>query len=187
MQRYDSDERSFQAQYLLAEAYRKSANWPKKLLEQNLLSTEEKRSQRSQQKVELLQRALSVFSALRKKINGRPDATELEPKLQSILRNSYFGEADILFELKDYEGALAAYRNTANRYRFEPESLEAMMRVSQCYEKLDKKRDAKQTVLQAQQILKSIPSEKDDRFPEVTSYSRKQWDQHLNWLVKNSP
>ncbi len=33
-------------------------------------------------------------------------------------------------------------------------------------EKLDKKRDAKQTVLQAQQILKSIPSEKDDRFPE---------------------
>ncbi len=59
VQRYDSDERSFQAQYLLAEAYRKSANWPKKLLEQNLLSTEEKRSQRSQQKVELLQRALT--------------------------------------------------------------------------------------------------------------------------------
>ncbi len=29
VQRYDSDERSFQAQYLLAEAYRKSANWPK--------------------------------------------------------------------------------------------------------------------------------------------------------------
>lgn len=185
LQRFGNDERSFQTQYMLAEAYRRSAKLPQTILNENLATTDEKRQQRVGQHRDLLLASQQAFSQLRKRINARNDALELNPAIQAMLRNCYFGEADILFELKDYSEALVAYRNTANRYRFEPEALEALLRVSSCHEKLGNTREAKQALIQAQQILKGIPSDRDSRFREVTPFDRKQWDQHLNWLASS--
>ena len=84
-----------------------------------------------------------------------------------------------MFELGDYAQALTAYRNVANRYLNDPEALEAMMQIRECYLRMGDEKEANQTLQRARQTLKRIPVSKDPEFTRVTRFDRQQWERVL--------
>lgn len=181
--RYGDDPRSYQLEYSIAQAYRLASALPNRLLKDDLIEAESKRKRHVRQRTELLTSAKDHYIALRKKMQQQLDPLLLDESKQNMLRNCFFGEADILFELGDYVAALDAYSAAATQYMNEPEVLEALAQKSRCHELLGNKKEARQVLLQAQQILKRIPEEKNPRFAIVTRFDRAQWVKQLEWMT----
>ncbi len=177
--RFGDDPRGLQTRYLVAQAYRFASQLPDTELKMNRVVVEDKRRQKVQQRRELLVSAKNAYGEIRKQINASDDALELDESKQSLLRNAYFGEADLMFELGDYAQALTAYRNVANRYLNDPEALEAMMQIRECFLRLGDEKEANQTLQRAKQTLKRIPASKDLEFTKVTRFDRQQWERVL--------
>ncbi len=129
----------------------------------------------------LLEQALDGFRSLHQAISGREESLSSEKNLP-ILRNSYFGEADTLFELGRWEDAIQAYRNAASRFLNRPESLEALAQMAVCHRKVGREFEAKKTLAQAEQVLRRIPPEYDSQFVATTRASRQEWQDLLGWL-----
>ena len=187
LKRFSDDPRLYQLQYNVAQAYRLAAELPKRLLDDELAQVDSKRKQNVQKRRELLTGAIRNYVELRNRIQDTIDPTTIDVTRKNMLRNCYFAEADILFELGDYPAALNAYNAAATQYMNEPEVMEALLQKSRCHELMGNLREAKQVILQSQQILKRISDEKTSRFPEVTRYDRQQWEKHLEWLLKVQP
>jgi tetratricopeptide (TPR) repeat protein len=183
LMRFSDDPRSLRLQYNIAQAYRLAAALPKRLLDEELVEVETKRKRNVQQRRELLTSAMQHYISLRNKIQQQMDPLAVDPAKQNMLRNCFFGEADILFELGDYPAALNAYNAAATQYMNEPEVMESLLQKSRCHELMGNKKEARQVLLQAQQILKRIPVEKDAKFSQVTRYDREQWGKHLDWML----
>ena len=109
----------------------------------------------------------------------------LEPSQQHLLRNSYFAEADLMFQAKNFDGALVAYRNIANRLVNEPESLEALVQVAECLRALGRNEESAGVVAQAREILQQIPAQREPLFLSSTRFSRDGWTKHLDWMSRN--
>ena len=136
------------------------------------------------QKRELLVQARNAYSKLRQEITSATDSS-VDPISENLLRNSYFGEADLLYEEGSFEDAIYAYHEAANRFISEPESLEAMIQVSNSQNKLGKFSESQRTLEMAKDILSRIPTDKDARFKTKTSRDRAGWEQYIDWLLKD--
>ncbi len=180
--RYGEDPRSASTLYSMGNAFSQAATYPKEMLVlMPQLSDSEKRALHQQQRI-LLDSALNSYVKLRENLIRSQEQAELSPTSLSLLRNGFFGEADTLFELKRYEEAIQAYRNVGNRFMNQPESLEALVQISQCYRQLGQPEQAKRILTQAEQVLGRIPAEQDPRFAQVTRSTRDQWPGLLGWL-----
>lgn len=180
--RWKDDPRFFDTRYLIGKSNRLAAEYPDRLLNSNQVTIDTVRRQLLQQRRDLLEGALKDFQSLHIDLNAMHEAGAISDQHKSILRNSYFGEADALFALGRYEEAILAYRNVGNRFLNQPESLEAFVQIAQCQRKLGQTEQAKRTLVQAEQVLRRIPPEYDTQFPLVTRSSRADWQKLIGWM-----
>ena len=184
LRRFENDPRRLQMLYTIAKAYQMASSWPDLLLRENRIANEDALATWTAQKKELLNQARNAYSKLRQEITSATDSS-VNPISENLLRNSYFGEADLLYEEGSFEEAIYAYQEAANRFISEPESLEAMIQVSNSQNKLGKFSESRRTLEMAKDILSRIPTEKDSRFKSETSRDRAGWEQYIDWLLKD--
>lgn len=180
--RWKDDPRFIETRYLIGKSNQLAAEYPDRLLNSNQVKIDTVRRQLLQQRRDLLEGALNDFQSLHTDLNAMQEVGEISERHKSILRNSYFGEADALFELGRYDDAILAYRNVGNRFLNQPESLEAFVQIAQCQRKLGQTEQAKRTLSQAEQVLRRIPAEYDSQFAIVTRSSRDDWQKLIGWM-----
>lgn len=180
--RYDRDKRSLEARYAIGRAYRSAAMFPKQMLESGQVTIDAVRRKLLLERRQLLESSLAGYRDLRQALGEAQDLMDAPENSQALLRNCFFGEADVLFELGQYEEAINAYRNVGNRFMNEPEALEALVQIAECFRELGQPDQAKRTLAQAEQLLSRIPPEADPRFTIVTRADRAKWQQLLAWL-----
>ncbi len=182
-ERYELDPRALEARYAMGRAYRAAANFPKQMIDSGQVTIDAVRRKLLVERKQLLEQSLASYRELRRALD-ETQGTAAEIQDQTILRNCFFGEADVLFELEQYEEAIDAYRNVGNRFMNEPESLEAFVQISECFKAMGQSDQARRILGQAEQLLARIPPEADPRFTQVTRAARPQWQQLLAWLKK---
>ena len=179
---------TFEHRYLLAEANRRSAAWPRQ--KSQIAKVPDDSKALKEEAIEFYKKAHDVYSDLVIDLASRKkELGEIESK---ILRNAYFARGDMLYELaelevepqdkdKKYEDALQVYESAASEYQGKPESLEAFVRMASCYRKLKKPAEARIRVERAKILLDRIPKEAD--FQKTTRYSRDEWLAYLDVLI----
>jgi tetratricopeptide (TPR) repeat protein len=177
VQRYPTDPNTIEARYCVAEAYRHSAKWPRKRL--GTVTIETTRITLNRQVQEELLAAVDQYGSLISDLSGGQEANR-GPAESAVLRNSYFGRADALFDLSRYEEAAQAYSAATNRYQHEPEALEAYVQIASCYRRLNRLAEARGTLEQARVVLQRIRPDAD--FQRTTRLDRQEWADLLNWL-----
>ncbi len=184
-ERYSTDARRFDTLYSVGQAYQMASQWPRVVVEENLLPTEDLIRAKQVERRSLLDSARKTFKEIRDGMSNAVEWSALEPSQQRLLRNSYFAEADLMFQAKNYDGALTAYRNIANRLVNEPESLEALVQIAECLRSLGRNEESAGVVAQAQEILQQIPAQRESLFTSSTRFSRDGWTKHLDWMSRN--
>lgn len=185
LRRFESDPRRSRMMYTTAKAYQMAATWPELLLRENRLANEDTMTKWKSQRRELLTKSRSMFRKLRQEIVSQPSdiaGSETSRNSENFLRNSFFGEADLLFEAGEYDEALVSYRDAANRFINEPESIEAMIQIANCQKRMGKPADSRRTLEMTKDILNRISTEKDDKFKAVTSHDREGWQRYITWM-----
>jgi hypothetical protein len=183
LRRFQSDHRRFQLLYQMAKAYQLAAYWPEILLKESRTANEDSTLTLKNQRKELLVKSRTTFRKLRQELLSESNVRVSSLNSNDLLRNSYFGEADIYFYEDDFEDARIAYEEASSRFMNEPESLEARKQIALCYRKLGKIQDCRRTLEMARDLLQRIPKEKDNRFKMVTPYDRAGWDAYLNNMI----
>jgi len=183
LRRFKDDPRRYQLLYMTAKAYRMASYWPDMLLKENRVISEEAIAQWKNQRKELLIRSRDTFAQLRKEMSSIGDDGMRDPNAKEMLRNSYFGEADLYFHEGNYNAALEAYRDVANRFINEPESLEAFLQIARCQEAMGQINEMRRTLEMARDVLGRIPIENDEKFLANTRQSRKNWEDQIRWML----
>jgi TolA-binding protein len=168
------------ARYLLAESHRQSAKFPRKTL-----SVEQTRARRTtllQEMRKQLQAAAESHRQLRDMLNAKQEHHELSSVESAVLRNAHFACGDALFDLNEYDQAIEAYSAAIDRYQTEPESLEALLQIANCYRRLNVPSEARGTLMQAQAALTRMREDAD--FKKATRYDRDGWAQLIGWLCQ---
>ncbi len=182
--RYPQDPRHLDALYLIAKSHHLAAETPQQLLAASPQLVEPAKRKLLHQRRQLLEQALADYRKLHQTIIQEQDSLTLSADTNVLVRNCYFGEADTLFELGRWDEAIAAYQNVASRFLNKPESLEALLQMSECYRKLGQKDVAKRVLTQAEQMLGRIPQEYDPEFIRLTRTTRSGWSDLLGSLSK---
>lgn len=185
LRRFENDPRRLQSLYTLANAYKMAASFPELLLIENKNANEDTLAKWRAQRKDLLNHSKNAYSKIVQHVTTDADVSMSNANSENLLRNSYFGVADLLYEAGDYEEAISAYQEAAMRFISEPESLEAMTRISNAQKKLGRFDESRRTLEMAKDFLSRIPPEKDARFTAVTSHDRKGWEQYIRWLLKD--
>ena len=178
VERYPSAPQTMEARYFLADAHRQAARWPRKRLEGTAIETTRGTLTREMQAE--LTAALKEYTLLIEKLSADPEGAGGSDLARSILRNSYFAKADVLFDQGKLEDALTAYSAATSRYQHEPEALEAYVQIAACYRRLGRTAEARGTLEQARVVLARMKS--DANFTKTTPYSRDEWTRLLTWL-----
>jgi tetratricopeptide (TPR) repeat protein len=184
LKRYPDDKRRFETLYSIGKAYQMAAQYPEYLIKDGRPSSADVKRQRLAQYRNLVKNARSTFEQIRMGMNDIELGLIPSSSLRSLLRNSYFAEADLTFQLQDFETALTLYRSVANRFLGEPESLEALTQAAECLKKLGRNEEGIRVIAQAQEILSQIPASQDAKFVSVTRFSRQQWSDLLTRMEK---
>ena len=178
--------------YLLAEANRRSATWPRQRSQR--VSFPDDKKGLIEDAIEFYQKAHVQFDALVDDLSKLADDKELTEIESNILRNAYFARGDTLYELAElevdpqkknnkYDEAVEAYRSAAFKYQRQPESLEAFFRTASCYRKMNLPSRARTALGQAKRFIDNqIPMDAD--YKNTTRYSRDEWLAYLDVLDK---
>ena len=174
--RYPHDARTPGARMLAAEAHRLLVQTPRERLETTTVQ-DTRLTLIGRMRRELLAAAEQLRLAaegLERAIDAGDDAASVN------LRNAYFTQGVVLFELEDYEEAIHAFETAASRFPERPEALSAFVQLAACYNRLGKPMEAAGVLEQAKAVLERLPDEVD--FSRTVNFSRGQWLDHLNWL-----
>jgi len=175
--RYPTAPQTIEARYRIAEAHRHSAKLPRKRLDNVTIETS--KAALNRQKHDQLRAAIAGYNILITRLSEQQDAPHW-PTEAAILRNCYFGRADALFDLADYDNAILAYSAATNRYQHDPESLEAYVQIASCHRRMGRLSEARGTLEQARVVLQRIRPDAD--FARTTRLARQDWTQLLDWL-----
>ena len=185
LRRFEKDPRRLQMLYTMASSYKMASSWPDLLLRENRNANEDTLAKWRVQRKELLNQSKEAYSKIVQEITSAPDLTQTKEWTENLLRNSFFGVADLLYGEGDFEEAIVAYREAATRFISEPEALEAMIQVANAQKKLGKLSDSRKTLEMAKDVLSRIPAEKNARFKAVTSHDRTGWEKYIDWHLKD--
>jgi len=180
VRRYPLAPQGLRARHLMAESHRYAARYPRKRLP--LVSIATTRVELTRQLQEDLQIAVNVYDSLLKELAFATQDSSGQGFAAAILRNSYFGKADALFDLDRFEEAIVAYSSATSKYHDEPVAIEAFAQIARCYRELGRTAEARGTLEQAKVVLKRIPDDVD--FAATTRYDREQWVRFLDWMTK---
>jgi tetratricopeptide (TPR) repeat protein len=178
VQREPEAEQAIDARYMLALAHAHSAKLPRKQLTGVHIETTRVALRRELQQE--LSAAIVEFDILKDLLIAKQEQGDLTSVHNRVLRNCYFGKADALFELEQFEEAIQAYSSATNRYQQEPESLEAFVQIAICQRKLNRLADSRRTLDQAKLVLGRMPT--SATFEKTTRYNRQEWADLLGWL-----
>ena len=155
------DPRYNQTRYLLARSYQLAAEFPQQATTLNPSLSDVAKRQLRQQRTAVLENAVTEYGQLHRSITAQRESVALGSLDFSLLRNACFGEADMLKALGRHEEAAGAYLTAASHFSNQPEALEALVQVAECYRKLGRDAEAKKVVRQAELVLQRIPNELD--------------------------
>lgn len=181
VRRYPDDPQIHEYRYLLAEAHRAAAKWPKK--KAATVSVAASRLRLEEQARDHARQAIVTIGELLVDLERVQDQRPLDDVERNLLRNCYFAQADLFFDLERYPEAIDAYSSAANRYNDRPESLEAFVRMSICFRRTGRLDDARGVLEQAKLFLaERIPADAD--YSGTTRHSREDWAGFLDLLTR---
>ena len=182
--RTESQGPSLHVHYLLGQAYRRAAQWPR--LQAELTTINSKNAEWKRNRNDLLLNAYNEFQLVCDHFSSFEDRGELDEFQKQLLLNSYFGRALAQFHMGQYDQALKSYRALATRYIKQPDALEAFVQMANCYRRLNQHDEARNVISQAKLALTDrIP--RDAKFIETTRYSRDEWTSLLDLLEQLQP
>lgn len=180
VERYPDDTRMGQLLFLMADSYRKSAG----LLDGRLVSATASTSEGptldvneiNAARVERLRKARALYDRAIAHFRDRPPVADPE---RMYFRLSHFYRADCLYDLGEYEQAIALYDTAAFKFQDDPSALAAYVQIVNAYCALGKVEEAKTANERAKWLLRRIPSEAftDGSFTMPRQY----WEQWLKW------
>lgn len=182
VRRYPDEPRHYYTRYQMARAYQLAAQLPQQTIQSGQSLSDSSRRMLAQQKNQLLERSAAEYGSLYQSILSQSASTQSNSLEPSILRNAYFGQADVLSELGRYQEAIDAYRSAAAYYSNRPEALEALAQIADCYRKMGREEDAQKTIRQAELVLQRIPADRDPTFVTTTRGDRAHWEKTLGRL-----
>ena len=148
---YPQDPRMARFRFLLAEAYRRSAQLIREDAVARANATATAEAERR------LTEALRNYRRV-KRMLAPLDESSLASLEVTYLRTSYLYIGDCLFDLGRLLPAVEAYREVAWRYENEPAAISATMQVVHCYERLGQREEARAALARLQWLLKKIPA-----------------------------
>ncbi len=182
IRRYPEDQRRFQCLYRIAESYRTAAEFSKLKLNSVLNSPIDLRETYREERDHHFESSREAYARLREMLTDDTEGIASNEYMRRLLRNSYMGEADLLYEMQDYEKALGVYRSAANRFVSQPISLEALTRAAQCLQQMGRIPEANRAVIQAYDLIARIDDSDPEAFAETTRGSKEDWLAYLDWL-----
>lgn len=180
MKRYPNDPRMGQVLFLMADAYRRSANalgrtvvtLPGKSAAkgaEDMTEAEVARQERLARGLELFERVIGYY-------RDRPMTRDIE---RSQLRLAHFYRADCAFDLGDYERAIKLYDHAAFRYQDDASALAAYVQIVNANVALGRQEEARSANERAKWLLRRMPpgAFSDGSF----AMSRENWERWLEW------
>jgi len=175
IQRYPDAFQAPVASYLLADCYRRIAQGHRDRLLQH--DAGQQRPVQPGEIQAMFGKALQIYQQTQEALLRREEAGDLTPLESSILRNTYFAAAGLLYAMGRYEEAINAYQSITSKYQNRPEVLQAYLQLSECYRQLNRPAEAHSALEQAKIVLKRLKP--DLPFVETTSYTAQQWSDLL--------
>lgn len=182
VQRFPSDPQIDRTRYQLARSFQSAAQFPEQSARHDPTLNESNRGQLLEQRKRLLEDAATHYRELHQTIEEKRDRNGPGALEDTLLRQAYFGEADVLMQLGRYDDAIATYRMAATTYAQQPEALEAWVQIAQCHRNMGREEDAQKAIHQAELALERIPAEQDSTFVSVTRGDRAHWHRLLGRL-----
>ncbi|GEM_PF-7081096 len=181
--RYPQAPETLRARYQLAQAYYQNARKQRAVIDGLRLASGRETAAR---KVTLqLQTARDHFIQVLSQLHRRRSTKYPDPEEELIYLNSLFALAQIQRDLGHPEDAIATYLELTRVFGSWPAVLEAYVQLADVYQDLQRYREAKAAVAQAQRALKQLPAQAP--FREQTTRSRQQWNDYLRWLLQSIP
>lgn len=179
VQRYPDVPQVTQARYHWAEALRRIAKLPRrKLRDANI---EAIRLGLIKEIQDAVKESLAVYEQLQNDLNHKAERRTLSHLEGIVLRNCYFIQGDLYYEVGQYDEAIVAYKAASNRYQNLPEALHAYFQIAACHRRMNRPADARGTLEQAKVILDRIDAD-DKAFLAATSLTRAEWRKLLEWM-----
>ncbi|HEX8340852.1 MAG TPA: tetratricopeptide repeat protein [Tepidisphaeraceae bacterium] len=176
--RYPTDDRVGRLTFLMADGYRKSAQ---SLGAQFVVASAEKKPGVDLEELRIahhgrLTKAKALYDRVVERYRESPPARDPD-KLYHRL--SYFYRADCVYDLGDYQQAIALYDNAAFRFQDDPSALAAYVQIVNAWCRLGKTAEAKVANERAKWLLRRMPA---DAFANGTfSMPKDYWEQWLKW------
>ena len=189
LNRYGDDPRAEQAGFLLAEAYRQSAEAIRRDLGQavNAVRREQLETWRRQR----LERANALYGRSISAVEARPKSTHT-PLEATRLALSHFYRADCAFDLGQYARAIELYEEATLKYEDDPSALAGYVQMVRCHHRLGNSADARQAIRRGRILVKKIADEAFARERQRTggaesaAWDRAEWQAYFDWLADSS-
>jgi len=178
--RYPRNPQTTEARFLVAMALQNIATVAREKL--NEAEVENVRNEHRRRMYSLLRRSLTELRTLQTHLLKGEEADQLEKQGRKLLRDCYYEIAHTYYALDEFDKAIVAYTNAANRYSKDAQVLLAYLQMANCNERLGDSDEAVSLVIQAEVILKQLPEESFN--PELTSMTKQEWAQWLQWAKK---
>lgn len=178
VQRYPVDPRIASAKFLVADAYRQSAQAIKEELLDPRFAGEAKRLVAERER--RLHEAAARFREVIQRYEVRDSAT-LSPLDQVYFQDAVLGEAASLFDLGRYAEALSLYERAAWTYKDQPAALGAYVQIINCYVILGRDAEARTALRRAQYLTEAITEESFE--PAGDLETRADWKRYFDWVA----
>lgn len=181
VERYPNAPQAVPSRYLVAEAYRALAAYPRKRL--NASSIQTARDEYAKELRGLLAAAMNDYVLVQESLANRREDQPLTTVEYSLLRNCYFAQAATLYELDRFQEAIGVYTTMINRYQSEPQVLDAYFQLATCQRKVGQLEEAQATLDQAKLALERLQRESSN-FVSTTNHDAAEWQRILDWMGK---
>ncbi len=181
IERYPNAQQAVPSRYLVAEAYRALAAYPRKRLNASTIQTA--RDEYAKELRGLLAAAMNDYVLVQESLANRREDQPLTTVEYSLLRNCYFAQAATLYELDRFQEAIGVYTTMINRYQSEPQVLDAYFQLATCQRKVGQLEEAQATLDQAKLALERLQREQSN-FVSTTNHDAAEWQRILDWMGK---
>ncbi len=181
VERYPNATQAVPSRYVVAEAYRALAAYPRKRLNASTIQTA--RDEYAKELRGLLTAAMNDYVLVQESLANRREDQPLTKVEYSLLRNCYFAQATTLYELDRFQEAIGVYTTMVNRYQSEPQVLDAYFQLATCQRKVGQLEEAQATLEQARLALERLQRESSN-FVSTTNHDAGEWQRILDWMGK---
>jgi tetratricopeptide (TPR) repeat protein len=175
---YPKDSARQRAQFMLANAHRRSAL----VLREGSGTASGTPAERALESDARLANAAELYERLLEDLQNEPAADE---SAALYTRLALFYRGDCLYALNERDTlreALTVYRNAAARYEGEPAALTAHVQIANIHLRLGDLPEAARALERARWLLDAIP---DDAYARAQSGSRAEWEQYLATVLSS--